>query len=394
MMHRNVVVVVVLLGSLIGCAGSRPAKSQADLLALRDKNDQQLVTEGQTLFHRILEHAKAKSDAAKAKSQPATLDFLIISGGGDWGAFGAGVLKGWGTIQTGEMTRPQFDIVTGVSTGALIAPFAFVGTDESIERVNNLYRNPKKDWVKQRWPLYFLPTNISFAEVPGLERELKENVDMEIVSSIANDSKTGRVVVMNTTNVDDGTMHVWDVGMESERAVRENNLDRVHTIMLASSGIPAAFPYREIDGEMYVDGGITGNILYGGRMKETDTLPAMWQKAYPDTPMPKIRYWIIFNNQIRPLPQVTAPTWTAIVSRSLEMGTRSATVTSMRHLFAMSEIAKLKHNADIEIRIMAVPGDWVPPKPGIFIKETMNALADMGEKMGADPSSWQTEVPR
>jgi hypothetical protein len=319
---------------------------------------------------------------------------LIISGGGDWGAFGAGFLKGWGKVPQGPMARPKFDIVTGVSTGALIAPFAFVGTDDAIDRVVRLYRNPQKDWVKQRWPLFFLPSNISFAAVPGLERELRENVDMGIIRTIAQESEANnRMVFMNTSNIDDGTMRVWDVSKEAERAVAENNVDRIQKIMLASSGIPAAFPYREIDGQLYVDGGVTGNILYGGRIREEDSLAAQWAKTYPNLKMPKLRYWIIFNNQFRPLPQVTQPSWTAVVSRALEMATRSATLTAMRHLHAMREISRLKHDTQSEIRVVHVPDDWVPPKPGVFIKETMNNLADLGEKMGADSSSWSDQPP-
>jgi hypothetical protein len=81
------------------------------------------------------------------------------------------------------------------------------------------------------------------------------------------------------------------------------------------------------------------------------------------------------------------------VARSLEMGTRAATVTAIRHLFTQAEIAHLKHGGAAEIRVVAVPNDFVPPKAGVFMKETMNALADLGERMGADPASWQTEAP-
>jgi hypothetical protein len=65
----------------------------------------------------------------------------------------------------------------------------------------------------------------------------------------------------------------------------------------------------------------------------------------------------------------------------------------MRHLHAKAEVARLKHKADVEVRIVAIPGDWVPPVTGVFKKETMNNLADLGERMGADPSSWLTTPP-
>ena len=63
------------------------------------------------------------------------------------------------------------------------------------------------------------------------------------------------------------------------------------------------------------------------------------------------------------------------------------------HLFALATISRLQSGADSQVRYIAVPDDWVPPKPGVFEKETMNALADMGERMGADPSSWQSDLP-
>ena len=193
--------------------------------------------------------------------------------------------------------------------------------------------------------------------------------------------------------MDDGGSWVWDVGSEAQRAVDSGEVDRVHRILLASSGIPAAFPFREIDGSLYVDGGVTGNILYGGGTREERSLPAVWAETYPHLPIPTVRFWVIFNNQLRPLPQVTAPTWPAIVARSMEMGTRAATLTAMRHLFTQAEIVRLKHGGTVEIRVVAVPNDFVPPKEGVFIKETMNALADLGERMGEDPSSWRTESP-
>jgi hypothetical protein len=62
----------------------------------------------------------------------------------------------------------------------------------------------------------------------------------------------------------------------------------------------------------------------------------------------------------------------------------------VRHLFAIAEISRLKRKADVEVRIMSIPGDWLPPVPGVFIKETMNNLTDLGEKMGADPRAGPT----
>ena len=390
------IVLLVAAVALAGCAaGKRPPQTPEKLLQLRDAMDGHLVADGREIFQRLLARVKAQYDeySAGRSTAPPVVDILIISGGGDWGAFGAGFLKGWGRVPPGTMAKPAFDAVTGVSTGALIAPFAFLGDEQSIDTIVGLYRNPKKDWVKQRWPLYFLPNNISFAEVPGLEREMREIVTLAMVRQIVEAGRDGRILAVNTTNVDDGSQRVWNLVAEARRAVETNDVDRIHRIMLASAGIPGAFPFRLIDDELYVDGGVTGNIIYGGRVKEEDSLPALWAATYPSLPIPKIRYWVIFNNQLRPLPQVTEPTWPAVVTRSLEMGTRSATLTSMRHLYAQAEISRLKRGAEVEVRIVTVPNDWVAPQPGVFIKETMNNLADLGEKMGADPLNWRSEPP-
>jgi hypothetical protein len=139
-------------------------------LAQRQEHDAQQAEKGRALGQRILERLKARYDAHPG--EPLMYDILVLSGGGDWGAFGAGVLQGWSRVH-GPLAMPQFDIVTGVSTGALIAPFAFLGDAQSLDTIVDLYRNPRRDLVKQRWPLYFLPANESFATVPGLESELR-----------------------------------------------------------------------------------------------------------------------------------------------------------------------------------------------------------------------------
>jgi hypothetical protein len=378
---------------LAGCGPSmtRPPMTQQELLKLRTAGDEQSTAAGRELLGRLLERVKAEYDqyTAGARKTPPVIDIVIISGGGDWGAFGAGFLKGWQKVPAQHpLAKPEFDAVTGVSTGTLIAPFAFLGDAQSIDEIVDLYRNPQEDWVKQRGILYFLPDNISFAEVPGLEREIRKHITADMVRRIAKAGADGRLLLVNTTNLDTGTSRVFDLVAEAQRTANSDELERIHNIMLASAGIPGAFPFRIIDGELYVDGGVTGNIIYGGRIAEEDSLPALWQKAYPNLPIPKFRFWVIFNNQFRPVPVVVAPNWVAVIQRSLETSTRAATATAVRHLFAMAEISELKRKADVEVRVVSIPPDWSPPVPGVFKKETMNSLADLGEKMGADPASW------
>jgi len=392
------VLLAVVGGMVLGGCGpamTRPQVSEQDLLKERTTGDEQSAASVRKVIAQLLERTKAEYDRrTKAGQPPPVIDLLIISGGGDWGAFGAGFLKGWRKVPAQHpLAMPEFDAVTGVSTGTLIAPFAFLGDDQSIDEIVNLYRNPEDDWVKQRGILYFLPDNISFAEVPGLEREMRKHITLDMVRRIAKAGADGRLLAVNTTNLDTGTPRVFDLVEEAQRAADSGQVDRIHKIMLASAGIPGAFPFRIIDDQLYVDGGVTGNIIYGGRIGEEDSLPAQWQKAYPNLPIPKFRFWVIFNNQFRPVPQVTAPNWVAVIQRSLETSTRAATATAVRHLFATAEISRLKRKADVEVRIVSIPGDWFPPVPGVFVKESMNNLADLGEKMGADPASWSDAPP-
>jgi predicted acylesterase/phospholipase RssA len=347
------------------------------------------------LADRMLAAVKAEQDdyAAGLNADPPVIDVLIISGGGDWGAFGAGVLAGWGRVTDPEWRRPAFDIVTGVSTGALIAPFAFLGDDASVGRVVELYRNPKKDWAQSRGLFFFMPWNRSFADVPGLERDLRECVDLPTLARIADAGRAGRMLFVNTTDVDLGDQRPWDLVAEADRGVRDGDAGRVRRILLASSAIPGVFPPRKIDGHLLVDGAVTGNILYGQSRRADDSFQARWTAAYPGVPIPRTRYWVIFNNQYRFPPQMTEQKWPAIIARSQVMATQASTVNAIRHLAAIAELARLKYGADVQVRVVAVPEEWVPPDAGAFSKVTMNDLADIGERMGADPSSWRAEVP-
>jgi hypothetical protein len=379
----------------IGCASvERPQKEPQDLAAVRRADDLERAVEFRRLVDRFIARAEAKAEAARKGGKgtaPVTIDLLVISGGGDWGAFGAGVLKGWGHV-SGELARPQFDVVTGVSTGALIAPFAFLGDDQSIERIVQLYRNPQKDVAVSRGLLFFLPNNPSFYVLPGLERELRTALDRPMIERIAAAEASGRGLLVNTTNIDLGGMHVWDIIAESKAALASGSEDHVQRILLASAGIPGVFPARGIGEHLYVDGAITGNILYAGRPRAHESLPELWKAKHPGVPL-RIRYWVIFNNQFRFPPQVTPERWPDIIGRATIMATQTSTVNSMRHLFAMAELVKLKHNVNIEVRVIAVPDEWVPAQPGTFVKEVMNDLADLGERMGADPASWRTDPP-
>jgi len=361
-------------------------------MAARKADDAEREAERRGFIDRLLARMEAESDAVRAgRAAPPVVDVLVISGGGDWGAFGAGVLKGWGRVK-GDLARPRFDVVTGVSTGALIAPFAFLGDDASIERIVQFYRHPQEDIAVSRGWLFFWPDNASFLELPGLERELRIAFDRPMLQRIAAQSASGRGLLINTTNADFGDNRVWDLVAEAHVALAGDE-EHFRRVVLASAAIPGAFPARGIGNYLYVDGAFTGNIVYGGETREQYGLFARWHAKHPRRTMPRMRYWVIYNSQLRYPPQVTRERWPDILGRSNLMSMQTSTVNSMRHLYALAEVARLKHGADVQVRMISIPEEWVPSKPGSFVKEVMNDLADLGERMGADPANWRTEAP-
>ena len=398
----------VALGT-VSCSGPekpRAKRSRVALLAARDDADLRMRAEHAAVIDRNLARIKAEVDeysSSRAQSpqspqssqSPPVVDMLIISGGGDWGAFGAGFLKGWGKVPPGAMARPSFDAVTGVSTGALIAPFAFLGDEASIDQVVRLYRNPKEDWVKPRGLIHLLRGGAAYAKIPGLERELREALDVPTCRRIADAGSTGRIMVVGTTNIDTEEVRTWHLVDEARLAAESGDARRIRRILLASAALPGVFPPREIGGSLYVDGGVTGNVLCGipRTNYDDDSFVARWRQTYPDTPIPKIRYWVLFNNEVRWPPEVVQPKWSSVLLKSTTAATRAATLNSIRQLFLQAQLARLKHGADVEVRFVAVPDGWVAPKPNAFDKKTMNALADLGETMGADPASWRTSPP-
>lgn len=378
-----------LAATLAACAQRRPVQDEQDLLRERTELRQKLAQEGLDIMTGLIERMRER----RAKDPNATLDVLAISGGGDWGAFGTGFLRGWGEVKDPAMRRPEFDVVSGVSTGALIAPFAFLGTEKDLETVDSLYRNPKADWVRTRGILFFLPDNASFAEVPGLEREIDEVISEQFIERVAEQSAEGRVLLINTTNLDDGSPQPFRWGKEAQAAVAAHDLTKLRNILLASSGIPGAFPPREIDGSIYVDGAVTSNIIYGGNAKRGMSFGAVWKRMYPDEPVPTIRFWVILNNYAQAQPRTVQPTWPSVIERSLEIAVRASTTIALRHLYAMTEAAELRGEGEIEVRWVAIPNAWKAPEEGIFKAATMRSLSDLGMQVGRDPASWQTESP-
>jgi len=380
-----------------GCATSRPKLTEAELLDMRAQTLEQVKTDQVMSAMKFVRRMKGKQDeyeAAKVRGEhPAEPIFnvLVISGGGDWGSFGSGLLKGWGSV-TGDRARPQFDVVTGVSTGALIAPFAFLGTEKDYDTICELYRNPKSDWVELKDWFFFLPWRESMTTTKGLRRDVEKTLDKATIARVAEASLQDRSLIIGTTNLDFGINRPFPLGEICERAAKSGDDSLVYDVLMASSAVPAAFPPQVIDNEFYVDGGTTANMLAGANIRSDKSLVGMWRKTYPDRKMTKIRIWVVVNNQMSDVPKVVKPTWPSITGASLNTMSRFSNKASMRLLDFQTELMRKVDGLDVEYLYVAIPDDFRVPVEGTFKKETMQALSDLGHKMGTEPQSWNTTL--
>ncbi len=189
--------------------------------------------------------------------------YLAVSGGGANGAFGAGLLVGW--TQTG--TRPDFTMVTGISTGALTAPFAFLGPDYD-DQLKKVYTTTSTNMiVKRRNPLV-TPFGDAMVDTGPLRALITTYISTDIIEAVAREHKKGRRLFIGTANLDAGRSVIWNMGAIAASDY-PRKVELIHDVLQASSAIPVAFPPVvipvEANGqsfdEMHVDGG-TGSQVF------------------------------------------------------------------------------------------------------------------------------------
>ena len=369
-------------------------KSQINIELLQERADHQNQALQRNLADR--ERLIESVHAIQQTNPNYTVDFLILSGGGDCGAFGTGFLRGWSSVAPGPLARPVFEGVSGVSTGGFIAPSAFLGTVNDDIKIDNLFRNPQPDWVQLRGMLFFHPDNSSLAEIPGLRRELNSYIDLAFAQRLVEAGASGRQLLIQATDADEGASRTFDCVAAARTAVASGDVTPLRKIISASAAVPAVFSPEEIESDLFIDGIVTGNIFYGfygGTLKNSETFGSMWKKRYPDSPIPKIRYWVIINNYLRSTVMTAQPQWISLAQRGLEIVTRSFTEITLRNLFLFAEVTRLRGEGDCEVRWVAVPPTWQTPNTDQFSVEKMQSLSDLGRSMGENTNSWNSQSP-
>ena len=313
------------------------------------------------------------------------IDLLAISGGGDAGAFASGVICGW----TARGDRPQFNVVTGISVGALIAPFAFLGPAyDDVIRCVATEAGPE-DLLRERTTVLGLLSD-GMATSKPLARLVERYVTPEILRVIAQEYRKGRILHIGTTDLDAGTSVTWDMGAIAASNA-PNALELFRKIMVASTSVPGVVsPVMidvDVDGvphqEMHVDGGVITQVFLYPRSVGS----ALRQHLGGRAPRP-MRGWVIRNGRL-------LPEWVGTKRSTLDIGRRAIqAMVQTQGINDLRQIAELVKEDGLDLRLAYIGGDFHAPHPREFDTAYMKALFDYGFRLGRSGEAWHTRLPR
>jgi predicted acylesterase/phospholipase RssA len=322
------------------------------------------------------DYRKVMASAAKAAEEP----WLVLSGGGENGAYGAGLLNGW--TQAGS--RPRFGVVTGISTGALIAPLAFAGS-----KFDGALRQAYTE-ITAADVFEFGGTGQSLVDTWPVKKLVERFVTAELLQAVAAEHKAGRRLFVLTTNVDVQRPVAWNMGVVAAEGSAPA-LKLFRDVLMASSAIPGVFPPVEIGAEangkrfheLHADGGITAPFFMA-----PETLVA--GNAGPQT-LTRQPIYVVVNNQLGPEFQVTERTALAILSRSLAIAMKAAS----RAAIAVHTAFAQRSGHDVQFTHIDESFKLSNTKP--FDPTYMKALFEHGERVGRDGTAFKAnplEDPR
>ena len=310
------------------------------------------------------------------------LRILAISGGGQDGAFAAGILNGW----TASGTRPQFNIVTGISTGALIAPLAYLGPgyDHVIERLYTEYS--MSDLVEKRNWVQMLRADARF-DTRRLRELIAEIFDESVMAAVAAEYRCGRLLFVGTTNLDAARSVTWDIGAIANSG-HPRALDLIHDVLLASASIPVAFPpvlvNVEANGqyydELHVDGGVKRQSFIFDLASNDDTFDNLEIKGQG-------RAYLIRNSRLRSQWAPVDRSVFAIGERSAQSMVRSQGVGDLYREY----LGALKYGMDFNLSY--IPEDFGTAGQELEAREYMKALYKLGFDMAMSGDFWLKVPP-
>ncbi len=389
----NSLISLAIAGLLVACAGSTvrnpvpgTLSNQAIVVGMNDVRfwgDQTPPNINAIIKEKFAQMRASRPQLLKA-GRKAKIRFLTISGGGSDGAFSAGLLVGW----SASGTRPEFEIVTGVSTGALIAPFAFLGKQYD-PVLKEMYTTYSTDAFLKKQAVKGLLGGSALASNKPLASLIAKYVDQNLMAAIAAAHQTGRRLLIGTTNLDAQRPVSWDMG----KIASSGNPEAIHlfrNVLLASAAIPGIFPPVFInvkaDGkiydEMHVDGGTTNQVfLLPNQLmvaKEVERKTGF---------RPKRRVYVIRNGRVGPEHIAVKAGTLSIASRSVSTMIKYQGIGDLYKMYAFS-----RRNG-IQYRLADIPVEFKDTSTEPFDTVYMTKLYNLGYRLGKQGYRWQKKPP-
>jgi predicted acylesterase/phospholipase RssA len=312
------------------------------------------------------------------------ITYLAISGGGSSGAFGAGLLKGWS--ESG--TRPELFIVSGVSTGALIAPFAFLGSEYD-ERLEQLYTSlSTEDLIAGRSLVRGLLSDALF-DTRRFREVLQQIVTREMIEDIGREYDRGRRLLIATTNLEAKRPVLWNIGAIARIGTEETN-QLIRDIMLASASIPGVFPPVKIKvrvgdqeyDEIHVDGGVSTQVMiYPAQINLKKAVASIGVTDQDQT------VYVIRNGLLDARWEHVDLNITSILMSSLDTIIRTQGLGDLYRIY----LGALRDEA--KYRLAYIPPDFIFESYEMFDPEYMRALFDFGYEKAKTGYPWAKSPP-
>jgi hypothetical protein len=355
-------------------------------------NIENLDADCSELATRLVESIKAE---APGKFDPdcdglREYDVLALSGGGANGAFGAGFLAGW--TQAG--TRPDFKVVTGVSTGALQATHAFLGSDYD-NVLREIYTGISTEDVHVPRGLLEGLFSDALRDTEPLQRLIEKHVTNEVLAAVAAKHAEGYRLFVGTTNMDAHEFVIWDMGAIASSG-RPDALAQYRKVLLASSSVPIVFPpvYFQVEGsdgkqyaQMHTDGGTYAQVFFRGFLLEFEEAI---RNAAIDWSGLEISLYIIRNGQ------ADEDLYAPIGPSTLEIA--NATISQLFHITMRAALFRmyfLTSRFGVRFNLAEIPADYpYDLDPMNFETERMQQLYQTGFKLAAAGFTWRTAPPR
>jgi patatin-like phospholipase len=370
-MVRHVIVLAVVLSLLGGCSSverslSKTVPSYASLPNGRDPLNPDQYSELGKRFA-----AKGGLIPTLEELHKRRLNILEMSGGDAKGAFGAGVLIGWG--ESG--TRPKFDIVTGISAGALLSTWAFLGEPEDDAVIADLFTGMKKSDVapKPGGILRFAFGDNSFMDNTPLIERLRQLITEKTIARVAAEARKGRLLLVGLLNLDYRQLWVFDLTALAASS-EPHALETYRKIIQAAVSPPLIFPPVEIDGSLFADGG-TRELMLAVGTEGTD------EPSSVSTPGDRT-FFVIFLAKEAPEVRAISPDVRGVIDSVVGTMLSANMEWMLLRAYALSQAHRY------QFKLMKIPESVQIPDVFDFDPDMMKPLFNKARELGRNPSSW------